>query len=254
MILNPEVWLGKSCAPFLNRLTPEVVSVPPGSIAFGSCKGYQTMTQRAKPIRLTDQSPDQSTASELPVLKIVPLLGKQPLETIESDLTLITLVQGMRIPSSLHAMDKQVGTTIRQTINDQHFTGRRGHSLLFDVPLPGGQSKRNILLAGIGRADAYCGEVACEVFGTLFDKALETGAESVVVPIVPNRATSGCVNIRSTVIKLRRMLAQKIAAHDGPVKLKEVQFYCTPQAKRQVQLGIDHVLPTRPATGCDCGD
>ena len=207
---------------------------------------------KAKAIRLTDPSAESSGTREMPAFKVVPLVGKTPLDAIEADLTLITVVQGMRVPTSLHAMDADVGTKIKDTIKGHKFGGRRGQSLLFDVPLADGQTKRKVLIAGIGRADEYCGEVACEVFRGMFDKALQEGLETVVVPVVPKRATSDCMSIKSTVIKLRKTLAHAIAAHAGEVKLKEVQIYCTTQAARHVREGIAFALPTKHTQGCNC--
>lgn len=211
------------------------------------------MTQKATTIRLTDHSAESSGTLEMPAFKVVPLVGKTPLDAIEADLTLITVVQGMKVPTSLRAMDAEVGSKIKDTIKSHNFGGRRGQSLLFDVPLADGQNKRKVLIAGIGRADEYCGEVACEVFRGLFDQALREGLETIVVPVVPKRATSGCMSIKSTVIKLRRTLAHAIAAHEGEVKLKEVQIYCTTQAARYVREGINFDLPAKHAQGCKCG-
>lgn len=192
----------------------------------------------------------------MPAFTIVPLLGKSSLDSVGADLMLITMVQGMRVPSKLYAMDARVGGTIKDKIKSAHFGGRRGQSLLFDVPLTDGDAKRKVLLHGIGRSEEYCGEVACEVFGKLIDEALEAGSSTVVVPLLAGGAAGGCVNIRSTVIKLRRMLAHKLASCDAgkAATIKEIKLFCTPQAKRHVQDGLDHILPAKHSEGCNCGD
>lgn len=186
-----------------------------------------------------------------PVFIFAPEMGRKSIDEIETDLVLVPVLSGMKVPRDLHAKSSGVGELIKSAIRDGGFQGKRGDQLLVDTGLAGSQrdSSRHVLIAGLGRPDKFCGRTAYEVFEHLIEEAIRLKVRRVTIPFAPNRGTGACLNMKGMGHKLNQAVTNCFSRLDGPVELKEVQIYCTPQAKSHIQKGLDIPLA---ADDCHC--
>lgn len=176
-----------------------------------------------------------------PEFIFAPEMGRKSIDEIETDLVLVPVLAGMKVPRDLHAKAGDVGELIKSAIKDGGFSGKRGDRLLIETDLMGtGQDKvRHVLLAGLGRPDKFCGRTAYEVFEQLIEEAIRLDVRRVTIPFAPNRGTGSCLNMKGMGHKLNAAVTNCFKRLDHPVALSEIQIYCTPQAKAHIQKGLD---------------
>ncbi len=211
------------------------------------------MAKQFRAIVLTDEAVSKVKdlkRAEMPSFVFVPEMGRKSIDEIESDLVLVPVLAGMKVPRDLHARNEGVGDLIKEAIREQGFQGKRGQRLLVETDLPGfdSQSQRHVLLAGLGRPDRFCGGTAYEVFHKLIEEAISLGVSRITIPFAPNRGTSACLNMKGMGHKLHLALHNCVSKIDHPIKLKELQIYCTPQARPHIQKGLD--IPVGEAHKC----
>lgn len=197
------------------------------------------------------QAPVQEQAQK-PVFIFAPEIGRKAIDEIETDLVLVPVLSGMRVPRDLHAKTTDVGEQIRSAIEADGFVGKCGQKVLIDTGIPAGssQSNRHLLLAGLGRPNKFCAGTAYKVFESLIEEAIQLGVRRVTVPFAPNRGTGSCLNMKGMAHKLNAAVTNCFKRLDGPVALCEVQIYCTPQAKPFIQKGLD--IPVGDDDPCGC--
>ncbi|MBX9573858.1 MAG: hypothetical protein K2X77_33485 [Candidatus Obscuribacterales bacterium] len=198
------------------------------------------------------ESHDAQLQANKPEFLFAARMGRESIEDIQTDLVLIPVLSGMKVPRDLRADSEEVGELIKQAIKDNNFAGKRGETLLVETSLPSstGEGSRKLLLAGLGRADKFCARAAEGVFGALVDEACRLNAARVTIPFIPNRGTGACLNMKGMAhrmnIALNKRLAQK---GDEEVSLTEVQIFCTPQAKPHIEQGLS--IPVKLADSSD---
>ena len=189
------------------------------------------------PIRLVDEA----QPAALPQFSFATSLGRGSIEDVTTDIVLIPMLYGMSVPQSLHADDQGVGAVIRTAIHDHGFEGKRGTSLPVETELLDSQGGNNrvVLLAGLGRPQCFDADVAESVFGKLIEEAVTRGSTTILIPFIANRMTKTCLNLKGTAHRLKRAVVHAFAKLDGPVALKEIKIYCSPQAKAHIEKGLN---------------
>ena len=198
------------------------------------------------------ESHDSTNQAKMPEFLFEARMGRESIEDIESDLVLIPVLSGMKVPRDLRADNPELGDLIKQAIKDNNFNGKRGETLLVETPLPSSNGKggRKLLLAGLGRADKFCAGAAESVFGQVVDEACRLNAAHVTIPFIPNRGTSSCLNMKGMAHRMNVALNKRLAEKgDEEVSLTEVQIFCTPQAKPHIEQGLS--IPVQIG---DCDD
>lgn len=188
----------------------------------------------------------------MPRFTFAATMGRKSIEEIKTDLVLVTMLHRMSVPGSLKLKTPEVAELVKQTIKAKNFDGKSGSRLLIETSLKktDGEAGRHVLLVGLGRASCYKADTAYNVVQLLVDEAIQVGARTVTIPFVPNRMTEGCLNLKATAFKLKCAVAQRFSELDGEVSLKEIQIYCTPQAKRHIQQGLE--IPLEAESDCRC--
>lgn len=170
----------------------------------------------------------------VPEFIFAPDIGRKSIDEIESDLILLPVLQGMKVPRDMRARSYEIGELIKEAIKSKGFSGKRGEQLL--VELPDGKS---LLLAGLGRADKFCGGVASAVFKQLIGEAEKLNVKRVTIPFVPNRGTASCLTMKGMGHKLNSAVNAICKTEDASLSVKEIQIYCTPQALRYIKQGLE---------------
>lgn len=200
------------------------------------------------------ESHDQLQATK-PEFLFEARMGRESIEDIQTDLVLIPVLSGMKVPRDLRADSQEVGELIKQAIKDNNFNGKRGETLLVETTLPSstGEGNRKLLLAGLGRADKFCAGAAEGVFGALVDEACRLNAARVTIPFIPNRGTGACLNMKGMAHRMNIALNKRLAEKgDGEVSLTEVQIFCTPQAKPHIEQGLSIPVQLADRSDDDC--
>lgn len=183
---------------------------------------------------------------EKPAIVFAAQMGRKPIEEIDTDLILLTMLSGMKVPRDLHAKDKEVAELIKSAISSEGFEGKRGDKQLIEI-----SAGKHVLLLGLGRAEKFCGGTALAVFQQFLDEAIKLGVRRITVPFIPNRGTASCLTMKGMGHKLNFALDRCFKQLKQPVQLEEVQVYCTPQAKMHIEKGIK--IPLEDSDSCYCG-
>ena len=212
----------------------------------------QRFSNLPEPIRLVDDG-----KAVLPEFTFETSLGRRSLHDVATDMVLIPVLFGMSVPQSLHHDDSGVADQIKLAIQGNKFKGQRGTSLPVETSLPDSQGDANriILLAGLGRPQCFDANVAEAVFGRLIEEAIARGVREVTVPFIANRMTKTCLNLKGTAHRLKKAVVRHFAQLDGPVSLKEIKIYCSPQAKCHIEKGLNAPVddPTMVDDCCGTG-
>ena len=200
------------------------------------------MARHIQAIILTEQahSADQLFHPDKPKFVFVAELGRKSIDEIESDLVLVPVLAGMKVPRELHSRHEGVGELIKSAIKDGGFEGKRGDHLLLATDLCGscGDANRHVFVAGIGRAEKFTGRTAFDVFQKIIEEAIRLDVQRVMIPFAPNRGTKGGINMKGMGHKLKMAVNAVFSRLEHPVRLTEVQIYCTPQAKPHIEKGL----------------
>ena len=227
----------------LLQLTPETLPVSGSTrLTPGFFGGAYTMAQvkQSNSSALPPLVIEAARNVVMPAFSFAPFMGRKPLDTLDTDLVLVTKLYRTAVPAALHVRDGAVAERIK-VICKSDFLGKKGDSRLLEVPLPNARGKkgRYVHLLGLGPASGYCGQTACGTFEEFFKKALELGVERVTLPFIPNPMTKTSLSHKLTAFKMKKTLLRVLQGHKGPVALKEVQIYCHPAAVRSIQEGLD---------------
>ncbi|MBX9686752.1 MAG: hypothetical protein K2X27_08620 [Candidatus Obscuribacterales bacterium] len=195
---------------------------------------------RTKLTAAAEVAPSQPQVAEMPNFTFAAVMGRKSIDEISTDLVLVPVLCGMNVPRDLHTKSSGVGDFIKAAIKDSGFEGKRGEKLLLDTELPGStaSSSRHVLVSGLGRHDQFCAGTAFDVFVQCIEEAIRLNAVRVTIPFAPNRGTGSCLNMKGMGHKLKAAVAHCFSRLDAPVSLKEVQIYCTAQAKSFIQQGL----------------
>ncbi len=180
-------------------------------------------------------------SAKYPQFVFAPEMGKKCIDEIVTDLMLITVLAGMDVPRDLRAKDCLAGDLIRKAIKSSTFEGKRGDRLLLETGLPTTTAAkgRRLLVAGLGRRDQFCAAAAYGVFEGLVLEALKLQVNRVTIPFTPNRGTGSCLTMKGMAHQMNRALTNCFKQVEHPGALKEVQIYCTPQARAHIVQGLE---------------
>jgi hypothetical protein len=205
---------------------------------FAMAKQLQRVSKRSRDAAAPVQA-------QKPEIVFAAQMGRKSVDEIDTDLILLTMLCGMKVPRDLHARDGAVAELIKSAISNEGFEGKRGDKLLIEIP--GG---KHVLLVGLGRAEKFCGGTAYAVFEEFLQEAIKLGVRRITVPFIPNRGTASCLTMKGMGHKLNAALSKCYKQLQQPVELAQVQIYCTPQAKSHIEKGVQ--IPLEDGDSCHC--
>ena len=182
---------------------------------------------------------DPGKLSKLPTFKVVSAFGclsKQRLVETAADLLVLAAVRGAHLHSLYKPLDLAFGRRLTQHMLGKGFEGRLGERLLIDIRDLGARQKY-VLVVGLGPYRGFNKESACSLFRTIIDTANEIQAQSVCIPIPPNRLSQGAFSLKSTASVLKCRIEERILR--GQLgHLQEVLLVCSPQAEAHLLAGL----------------
>ena len=194
----------------------------------------------------------ENEVTMLPQFTFAPFAGRMAPDELETDLLLVSKLYRQDIHPTLHVENPVVASLLKRTVKEE-FPGKRGTSKLLQVPLPNsrGQIGRHHLLVGLGSPSSYHHQTCCETFEIFVRTALQLGVERATVAFVPNPMTKDSFTHKATAYKLKDTIARAFASWtEGPIKLREIQIFCDPNAVRHIQAAL--ALEVGTDKGCPC--
>ena len=194
----------------------------------------------------------ENQVTMLPTFTFAPFAGRMAPDDLETDLLLVSKLYRMDIHPTLHSDHPSVAALVKRTVKEE-FPGKHGTSKLLEVPLRNsrGEIGRHHLLVGLGSASCYHPGRCCETFEIFIEQALELGVERATVAFVPNPMTKQALTHKATAYKLKDTIARVFARWDkGPIKLREIQIFCDPNAVRHIEAAL--AIETGTKDGCAC--
>jgi hypothetical protein len=163
------------------------------------------------------------------------MFGKRrnALKELTTDLLVIDLHERMRLGGGPKEIDTMLDGAIGRAIAEQEFSGTLGDSII--IPQPSA-SIGNILVVGVGKAAQYQRSTLCGFIRFVLETAVLVGAKKITLPIFPGRLDE--VSVSGTLAVIRCRVSQFAAAPTGIGNLKEIEFLCAPQARRQIVEGL----------------
>lgn len=210
----------------------------------------KNQTSVLDPIRVEDQD------AVLPVFTFETSLGRRSIEDVPTDMVMIPVLYGMSVPQSLKAGNENVAEQIVSAIKLNSFEGKRGTNLAVETSLVDstGDGKRVVLLAGLGRPQCFGADVAEAVFGQMIDEAIARKMVEITIPFIANRMTKQCLNLKGTAHRLKKAVHSRFAVLTGPVALREIKIYCSPQARPHIEKGLNAPIDDPISDDCCTGE
>ena len=156
------------------------------------------------------------------------------LENLNTDLLVLTQMSGAKMSHGMCKIDALLAGKLSESIEESGFTGKAGQSVLLDSGSLGSKQKW-ILLIGLGDVPHFNGRTVCAMMRLVLEVADEKKVTKITMPIFPNRQTEDELNLAGTAATL--VCRVNMFAAQLP-ELKEVELFCTPQARRHLQDGL----------------
>lgn len=156
------------------------------------------------------------------------------IENLKTDLLVLTQTSGSKMSEGMQRLDSSLGRALSKALMQNDFHGHTGESVLIDSGKLGGQ-QNYILVIGLGSYAEFNGRTVCAFMRKVLEVSKELGVEKITIPVFPNRQTEGQINLAGTAATL--VCRVRMFADELP-KLKEVELFCTPQARRHLQDGL----------------
>ena len=156
------------------------------------------------------------------------------LEGHGTPLLLLAKFQGMALGDDLRKIVRK--PIVSQSLKSNDFSGNLGESVVIGMDGEGGPDR--ILFAGMGNARSFDCATIREIMTLAVKRAVEQKCDRLSIPILPNRLTSTRLPLRGTV-HIMKSVASSILEESPGDGVLNIEFVCTPQAKRHVQAGLD---------------
>ncbi len=172
----------------------------------------------------------------LPVSFLVKtMFGKKPesLAAFSTDLLVLDLHEHMRVGGGPKDFDTFLGGAIGRAVEEHKFAGALGDSILVQHP---SEKIGAVLVVGVGKAGQFKRSTLCGFIRLVIETAMSAGAQKVTLPIFPGRLDE--ISVSGTLAVIRCRVAQFAGAPGGLGSLKEIEFLCTPQARRLIVGGL----------------
>jgi hypothetical protein len=159
------------------------------------------------------------------------------LETIKTDMLMLTKLGGLGLGPGPKAVDKLLEGKLSRRMQQRRFKGELGEHLT--LQLGEDNAARNVLLVGLGSpADLdYCGMQ--QVIKVAITRALSMGCTRISLDMPKNRITAARMNLVGTAKTLKDCvedaLAEVAADKEGVL---EFELICSPQAAPHLKRGL----------------
>ena len=171
-----------------------------------------------------------------------PVMGTKEdpgIENLQTDLLVLTQMSCSHMSRGMSKIDAKLSGELSKTLAESKFEGKAGQTVLLDCrPIDG--SQKHILVVGLGPAKNFNGKSVCALMRRTLEIANQLGVEKITMPIFPNRQTGSNLNLAGTVSTL--VCRVQMFMDDLP-KLKEIELFCTPQARPYLQNGLNGHTP-----------
>jgi hypothetical protein len=163
--------------------------------------------------------------------------GNAGLETIKTDMLMLTKLGGLGLGPGPKAVDKLLEGKLSRRIQQRRFKGELGEHLT--LQLGEENAARNVLLVGLGSAADldYCGMQ--QVIKVAITRAISMGCTRISLDMPKNRITAARMNLVGTAKTLKDCvedaLAEVAADKDGVL---EFELICSPQAAPHLKRGL----------------
>lgn len=169
-------------------------------------------------------------------------------ETARTEMLMLTKIHGMALGAGPRAVDNLYDGRLSQLIEEQGFTGDVGQAVVLDLDET--HSQKHILLVGLGPVAKFNPCSLFDVVDAAIDQALARGCSKLSLPVVANRLTALDLNLRGTAHIVRTATERRLATAGLDAQTFEIEFICTPQAKRHLEEGLRIPCRHKQTTCC----
>lgn len=166
--------------------------------------------------------------------------AKDPgIENLDTDLLVLTQISGSHFSHGMQKIDEKLSGSLSKALQKQGFSGRSGESVLVDCRQIENASQKYILVVGLGDLAHFKGYTVCALMRRVLETARELSVRKLTLPVFPNRQTEQSLNLAGS----GAIIACRVALFGELPDLEEIEFFCTPQARRHLQDGIFARVP-----------
>ncbi len=156
------------------------------------------------------------------------------IENLNTDLLVLTQMSCSHMSGGMEKIDAKLDAELSKAIEKNKFTGKDGETVLLDHSGDPSASQRYILLVGLGDLRHFKGITVCGLMRKALEVAKELGVSKMTLPIFPNRQSDQQLNL----VGSAAIISCRTASFGDLPHLKEIELFCTPQARRHLQDGI----------------
>lgn len=172
------------------------------------------------------------------------LVGDFGIEELQTPMLLVTQFAGIKLSADYSVLVDSTDGAFGKAIKRDKFTGELGETSVVKL---NGLPQDYLVVFGLGRAQRFgCGAIR-EMVRSVINSAVRRRVSRVTIPVIPNRTTSSNLTLNQTAHIMKCVAIDVLGAKKSDKEL-EVEFVCTPQAKRHIQAGLRR---QRRSRGCD---
>jgi leucyl aminopeptidase len=171
------------------------------------------------------------------------------IQFVETPMLMVTQFAGMRISADFKALIDSTDGAYAKAVKRGKFTGDAGQSVVVAL---GRQNlpQDSLVVIGLGRAQPFgCREIRM-MMRKVVDAAVSKRVDKVTIPFLPRRTTSSNLSLSQTAHIMRCVAVDVLESKKSDREL-EIEFYCTSQARRHVQSGLDRKRRCHPCKDSD---
>jgi hypothetical protein len=166
------------------------------------------------------------------------------IENHETDLLVLTQMSCSHLSEGAQKIDSKLNSALSKAIKEANFTGLSGETVLLDCRSNPLASQKYILLVGLGDLRYFKGSTVCGLMRKSLEVAKELGVRKMTMSVFPNRQTEGELTLAGSAA----IMTCRVETFGKIANLEEIEFFCTPQARRHFQDGL--LTKTPHCTAC----
>lgn len=157
------------------------------------------------------------------------------IENLETGMLVLTQMAGSHLSRGMQKIDELLCGGLSKALGSESFTGQAGESVLLDCRKIDACKQDYILVVGLGELSKFKGYSICGLMRLTLEAAVKTGVGKITLPVFPNRQTEAILNLAGSAA----IIAFRVATFKSQLpELEELEFFCTPQAKRHLERGL----------------
>jgi len=161
------------------------------------------------------------------------------IENLQTDLLVLTQMSGSHMSHGMQKIDERLSGELSSAMKEAGFAGHAGESVLVDCRKIENACQKFILVVGLGDLAHFKGYSVCGLMRRTLEVAKEHSVAKLTLPVFPNRQTEAVLNLAGS----GAIIACRVATFGELPDLKEIEFFCTPQARRHLQKGLFAHVP-----------